>query len=115
MSTQATSTTNYWPDGEVQDQIDANGADTHYYYDLLDHLSGVTDPDGRTTTYQSDAEGNLLAKGQPGVNGCTHDSTAAGSTTYSYDWANELTGIRHHDPATPMSATTTTAMASESA
>lgn len=89
---------NYWPDGTVEDQIDAANSDTHYAYDSLGHLTGVTDPNNRVTGYTNDAVGNLLVRSDPGVSGCVTSSTTKGCTIYTYDAANEVTGINYNDP-----------------
>jgi RHS repeat-associated protein len=92
--------TNYWPDGTVEDQIDAANAATHYTYDPLGHLTGATDPDSRATGYTYDPVGNLVIKADPGVSGCTVSSTNKGCTIYTYDGGNERTGINYNDAAT---------------
>ncbi len=51
------------------------------------------------TTYVYDAYGNLLSKQDPGGN-CA-GTPPTGCTTYSYDAANQLTGISYSDGVTP--------------
>ncbi len=96
-----TSSTGYTPDGLVATQTNPAGKVTTYSYDSLNHLSSATDPDSRITGYQYDPVGNLLVKSDPGVSGCTTGSTTAGCTLYSYDAADELTGIDYNDSAAP--------------
>jgi RHS repeat-associated protein len=92
--------TDYYPDGQIEDQINAEGGDTHYTYDQLGHVSAITDPDGRTTSYQYGLAGELLAKGDPGVSGCTSESTRDGCTTYEYDLEGRQIAIHYHDSST---------------
>jgi RHS repeat-associated protein len=92
--------TDYYPNGQVEDQIDAEGGDTHYTYDNLGHVSTITDPDGRTTGYQYGVAGELLAKADPGVSGCSPESKMDGCTTYEYNLEGRPTAIHYHDPNT---------------
>src|SRR5262249_7448073 len=62
------------------------------------HLSGVTDPLGRQTTFGFDAVGNRLNKADPGGN-C--GATPVACTRWGYDAANQLTSITFSDGVTP--------------
>jgi YD repeat-containing protein len=93
-------TTEYNPDGTVADQKDGkNNAIQTYTYDSLAHVTTVTDALTNITTYVYDAYGNLLSKQDPGGNCSAQPATSC--TTYSYDAANQLTGINYSDGVTP--------------
>jgi RHS repeat-associated protein len=99
-SPQTTLTTDYNPDGTVLDQKDGKGnAIQTYAYDSLAHVTTVTDALNNVTTYVYDAYGNLLSKQDPGGN--CGGTPPTGCTTYSYDAANQLTGINYSDGVTP--------------
>ena len=88
----------------------ANVTTTSYAYDNAGRLAGVTDPLGHTTTYTSDAAGNLIA-----VSGVAGNFTFAydnaqnqiamtdgnGNTTqFQYDARNRLTATKYPDGTT---------------
>ena len=99
-SPQTTLTTDYNPDGTVADQKDGkNNAIQMYAYDSLAHVTTVSDALNNVTTYVYDAYGNMLSKQDPGGN-CSAQP-AIGCTAYSYDAANQLTGINYSDGVTP--------------
>jgi RHS repeat-associated protein len=99
-SPQTTLTTDYNLDGTVLDQKDGKGnAIQSYQYDSLAHVTTVTDALGNVTTYVYDAYGDILSKQDPGGNCGAVPATAC--TTYSYDAANQLTGINYSDGVTP--------------
>jgi RHS repeat-associated protein len=99
-SPQTILTTDYNADGTVLDQKDGKGnAIQSYQYDSLAHVTTITDALSNVTTYVYDPYGNLLSKQDPGGN-CA-GTPATGCTTYSYDAANQLTGITYSDGVTP--------------
>jgi RHS repeat-associated protein len=99
-SPQTTLTTDYNPDGTVLDQKDGKGnAIQSYQYDNVAHVTTVTDALGNVTTYVYDAYGNMLSKQDPGGNCSALPATSC--TTYAYDAANQLTGIKYSDGVTP--------------
>lgn len=89
--------TDYFPDGTVQDQVDAAGNTTTYAYDALgretSQITPVTTacPSGCTTTYTYDGAGNRLTMVDPLMQ----------TTTSAYDAANGLTSITYSDGKTP--------------
>jgi RHS repeat-associated protein len=99
-SPQTTLVTDYNADGTVLDQKDGKGnAIQTYQYNSLAHVTAVTDALSNVTTYVHDAYGNLISKQDPGGN-CSAQSPT-GCTTYTYDAANQLTGINYSDSVTP--------------
>src|SRR5216683_1754561 len=99
-SPQTTLVTDYNPDGTVLDQKDGKGnAIQTYGYDSLAHVSTVTDALNNLKTYVYDAYGNLLSKQDPGGNCSAIPATAC--TRFTYDAANQLTGISYSDGVTP--------------
>jgi RHS repeat-associated protein len=99
-SPQTTLTTDYNPDGTVLDQKDGKGnAIQSYQYDSLAHVTTITDALSNVTTYVYDAYGNMLSKQDSGGNCSAQPATSC--TTYAYDAANQLTGIKYSDGVTP--------------
>ncbi len=99
-SPQTILTTDYNSDGTVLDQKDGKGnAVQSYQYDSLAHVTTVTDALSNVTTYVYDAYGNMLSKQDPGGNCSAQPATSC--TTYAYDAANQLTGIKYSDGVTP--------------
>ncbi len=101
----STEVTDYNADGEVADQINGAGNTLQAYgYDSLGDVTTVTvDPGSSphlnlTTTYSYDGAGNVLSKQDPGGS-CSGNQS--GCTTYSYDAANQLTGVVYSDGQTP--------------
>ncbi|MGF1498799.1 MAG: tandem-95 repeat protein [Elainellaceae cyanobacterium] len=70
----------YDQQGNITQEIDAEGGITQYTYDDDNNLTSVTDPRGFTTTYTYDDRGNLLSI-----------TDASGSTrSFTYDDQNNL-------------------------
>jgi YD repeat-containing protein len=102
--------TNHAPDGTVQSfyryTYDAKGnrltmttlvGVTHYEYDALNQLIGVTYPDNRHVTYEYDAAGNRKTVNDNGANttytaNSLNQYTQAGPTSFQYDTDGNMTG-----------------------
>jgi RHS repeat-associated protein len=94
-----TPTSTYGADGELLVQYDTTGRPTRYGYDDLGRLKTTTDPLGRVTTRRYDRAGNLTMLEDHG--GTCFGQTKTGCTTFSYDAADQPSGIDYSDPATP--------------
>jgi len=94
-----TLSTTYYADGSVHTQVYGGGNTTTYTYDALGRLSTRSTPLSEVTTFKYDAAGNLTKKQDPGGN-CSA-SPATGCTTYTYNNANQQTGITYSDGVTP--------------
>ncbi|MBV9100301.1 MAG: VCBS repeat-containing protein [Candidatus Dormibacteraeota bacterium] len=97
--------TDYTADGAIQDQIDGNGntIQSYTYNSLGQQVTVTVDPGSsphinQVTTYAYDGVGNVLSKQDPGGS-CS--GTISHCTTYSYDAANQLSGITYSDGDTP--------------
>jgi len=96
----------YDGNGNLETRTDDNSHTTSYAYNDASQLTTITqpDPDGAgsltapVTSYTYDANGNRHTKVDPNGNATT--TSGDGTTTYSYDRANRLTGIDYSD-ATP--------------
>jgi RHS repeat-associated protein len=100
-SPQTTLATDYNADGTVLDQKDGKGnATLTYGYDHQARVTSMQDALGNATTYSYDGAGNRLTELDP-VSGATCTGTQVGCTNFSYDAANELTGIAYSDGVTP--------------
>ncbi|MGH2682722.1 MAG: DUF6531 domain-containing protein [Actinomycetota bacterium] len=84
--------------GNLRTRTDAKTHVTTYGYDQANRLSSVTLPLNRQWTYDYDASGNLTTTIDAA--GSATPQTGDGTTTYSYDALNRLTGIDYSD-ATP--------------
>lgn len=94
----ATTTYQYFPDGNLRSWSKGAGAVWSYGYDSVGRRSSATDPDGDTTTFAYDDNANPVSVTQPGGN--CGASPPTGCVSYSHDDANQLTGVDYSDPAT---------------
>jgi len=95
-----TQTTDYFPDGSVQDQKDGkNNAILTYGYDPLARVTSMTDALSNVSSYGYDKVGNRLTQQDPGGN-CAA-TPKVGCTTFAYDVANQLKTISYSDGVTP--------------
>ena len=95
-----TLTTDYNSDATVLDQKDGkNNALLTYAYDAQARVTSTSDALSNTTNYAYDGAGNRLSKQDPG--GSCSATPKTGCTTFSYDAANQLTGITYSDGVTP--------------
>lgn len=86
--------TSYDDNGNIATQTDGLSHSTSYAYDALDRVSSVTDPLSRVTSYTYDKNSNPATLVQPGT------PTGSLTTTYTYDNANQRTGISYSDGVT---------------
>jgi RHS repeat-associated protein len=91
--------TDFWPDGSVKTQYDGANHHMDYAYDAQGRVTTSTDPLGRVTTFGYDAAGNRTSVQQSGGNCAAVPKT--GCITFTFDAANQLTGIDYSDSATP--------------
>jgi RHS repeat-associated protein len=92
----------YNADGNQITYTDGAGHTTSYAFDdpaAPSLATSVTDPDNRTTTFNYDRASNLVRK-QDAAGDCSA-SPATGCTSYSYDVADQVTGINYSDGSTP--------------
>jgi RHS repeat-associated protein len=91
------STTTYGYDDvdNLTSRTDAKLHTTRYGYDLARELTSVTNPLSKTWTFSYDADGNLTSR----VDAIANDAGSAslGTTTYSFDRAERLSGIDYSD------------------
>jgi RHS repeat-associated protein len=95
----ASSSTDYWPDGRVRIQRNGAGAETEYLYAASGLLRSVEDPSGAITSYGYDTAGRATWKQDPG--GDCASSPGNGCTRYGYDNGDRLVTVDYTDPGTP--------------
>ena len=94
-----TTSTEFWPDGQVKAQKDAaTVAILSYNHDTQGRLITQTDSLSQVTTFGYDLNGNVTTKTGP-VNSCGTGVQCV--ETFTYNTANELTAVNYSDPATP--------------
>lgn len=81
--------------GDLTSRIDANNHTTTYSYDAARRLTDVNAPLSQHWSYTYDANGNRKTVVDPNGNATT--DTTDGTTTFSYDELNRLTGISYSD------------------
>ena len=91
--------TDFWGDGTIKAQWDGANHHSDYAYDSQGRLTSITDPLSRVTSFGYDAAGNRTTKQDPGGNCAAVPKT--GCATFSYDNANQMTGIDYSDASTP--------------
>ncbi|MBJ7458158.1 MAG: hypothetical protein JHD02_03120, partial [Thermoleophilaceae bacterium] len=89
----------YWADGSLRREYNGLGDATEYQYDPLGNPASMTDPLGRATTVSFDAAGRLTKRIAPGGS-CTV-APKANCANYTYDAANQMTGLSYADGLTP--------------
>jgi RHS repeat-associated protein len=91
----AATTYTYDAAGNLASRTDPKGHGTTYVYNTANELTSVTLPLDREWTYDYDAAGNRTLVVD--ANGNATQTTGDGTTIYSYDRANRLSGIDYSD------------------
>ena len=94
----ATTTYEYWPDGNLKSWSKAAGSVWSSTYDAVGRRATAVDPDGDTTAFTYDGNGNVLTVTQPGGNCTTTPKT--GCVTHTYDNAGQPTNVDYSDAVT---------------
>jgi RHS repeat-associated protein len=93
--TGAVTTLAYDSAGNLASATDGNNHATTFGYDQAGRPISASDPLGRTSTATYDLNGNLLTA-TDGIANAAHEASL-GTTTYSYDAANQLTQVGYSD------------------